>query len=172
MFRELLRRLRRDERGISIVEATGAATILLVGVLGTFLALDGASRHATVSERKEVAVHRAELELERVRALTYDQVGLTAAPGAPAGTDDPRSGVSGANYDSDPASAPAAEPLVIGGTGTVVPRTTWTDGRFSGTLDVFVTQVATGLKRVTVAAKLDGTERPRKPIYTATLVAG
>ena len=171
------------EEGMTIVEAMVAALVLAVGMLGTFVVLDGSNRHATVSERKEVAVHRAEDELERVQSIPFATLELADTPtcSAPcADTDDPRRHIvpgPPATYDWDWDSATnAAEPLVIKAPAAVnadaiVSRRPWSDGRFSGTLDTFVTTAATDLKRVTIAVRLDGSQAPRRPIVLSTLVA-
>ena len=164
---------------MGMVEAMVAAAVLLGGLLSTFLVLDGSRDLTTVSERKEVAVHRAERELERVQAIPYAQLELAAQPTAatPGDALDPRALVSGTNYDWDLTSATnPLEALVIKAPAATNPdaitsRQTWSDGRMSGTLDTFVTTAATGLKRVTVAVRLDGTQRPRSPIYMSTLVS-
>jgi Tfp pilus assembly protein PilV len=173
--RAVLDRLRAEE-GFGMIEALSAAMVLLVGIVSTFLVLDGSRKLTTVSERKEVAVHRAQSELERIRAIPFAQLELDTAPSAPVAGDtlDPRLQVSGSDYDWDAASpSNALEPLVIRSAANpdaIAPRQAWTDGRVSGTLDTFVTTSAAGLKRVTVAVRLDGTEPPRAPILLATLI--
>ena len=92
-----------------------------------------------------------------MRAIPFDRLELTAAPGAPVSGDenDPRSHVVAGTppaFDWDWASdTNTAEPLVIQATGTSNPDAIvsrppggWQDGRFSGTLDTFVTTAATG----------------------------
>ena len=168
---------------MTIVEAMVAALVLAAGMLGTFVVLDGSNRHATVSERKEVAVHRAEDELERVRSIPYATLELAETPACDTpcpDADDPRSHIvagSPATYDWDwDSTTNAAEPFVVKdplatNADAIVSRRPWTDGRFSGTLDTFVTTAATDLKRVTIAVRLNGAQAPRRPIVLSTLVA-
>lgn len=179
MSRSRIARALRAEDGMTLIEVMVAASILVGGLVATFMVLDGSRELATVSERKEVMVHRAEDELERIRAIPYAALELTALPGAATAGDlyDPRAGVSGSTYDWDQSSATnPAEPLVVKDPAAtnpdaVTPRTSWTDGRYGGTLDVFVTNAGTDLKRVTVAVRLNGSEEPRRPILLSTFVS-
>ena len=168
----------RAEDGMSMVEAMVAIAVLIVGLLATFVVLDGSRELTTVSERKQVAVHRAEDQLERLKTISFARLELVSAPvcPAPCSADDPRAQVTGTNYDWDASSATnAVEPLVVVGAtpnpDAITSHTTWSDGRFAGTLDVFVTTAGTDLKRVTVAVKLDGASEPRRPILLSTLVS-
>ncbi len=163
-----------------MIEAIVAATILVGALAATFTVLDGSRDLVTVSERKEAAVHRAQTRLEQLRTIPFATLELDAAPGAPAAGDanDPRSWVapgSPPTFDWDRSSATNAnEPLVIRTTvnpDAVAPRQTWSDGVFSGTVDTFVSTAGSGLKRVTVAVRLNGPQRPRGPIVVATLIS-
>jgi len=161
---------------MGIVEAITAATILVVGLLATFAVLDGSRELVTTSERKEIAAHRAERELERLSAIPFANLALASLPGAPAAgdTEDPRSWVSGSSFDWDRASASnASEALVVDASSpdAATPRQTFTDGATSGTIDTFVTTVATGLKRITVAVRLDGDRPPRRATIAATFTS-
>jgi hypothetical protein len=169
----------RCEDGIGMVEALGAAVLLLVGVLAALSVFDGSRQLVTTSERKEVAVHHAEQELERAASIPYPQLELVSLPGSADAGDphDPRAWASGTMFDWDAASAGnAAEPLAVKAAEAVnpdaiVPRTNWSDGRFSGTSDTFVSLTANGLKRVTVAVRVSGGEPPRQPTVVSTFVA-
>jgi prepilin-type N-terminal cleavage/methylation domain-containing protein len=76
-----------DERGFTLVEMLVAMLILMVGIVAS-LSVFSSSRNATLaSQRHEVAVHQAQRELERLRALDYSELGMTSAPSPSA---DPR----------------------------------------------------------------------------------
>lgn len=168
----------RAEEGMSMVEAMVAIAVLIVGLLATFVVLDGSRELTTVSERKQVAVHRAEDQLERLKTISFARLELAATPvcPTPCPANDPRAQVSGTNYDWDASSTTnPVEPLVVVGAtpnpDAVTSRTTWSDGRFTGTLDVFVTTAGTDLKRVTVAVRINGAGEPQRPILLSTLVS-
>jgi Tfp pilus assembly protein PilV len=170
-------RLRRED-GFTLIEGLVAALVLVTGLLGTLTALDGSRQLTTTAERQTIATHRAEQQIERIRAIPFASLELASAPGTSTDPNDPRSGVSGTSYDWDRQSASnalealAIKPAAATNPDAIAPRTTWSDGRYSGTLDTFVTTViADKLKRVTVAVKLDGTARPRTPIYVTTLAS-
>jgi type II secretory pathway pseudopilin PulG len=167
-----LRRRLAGEAGMGLIEALVAALILLGGILGTLSVINGSRDLGSVNERKQTAVHRAEQQLEKARAVGYANLAIKTAPGAGTG-DDPRAQVSGTNYDWDASSASnPVEPLVINDVSTSLDTREVCDcGRYSGTVDTFVTQVTTDLKRVTVAVKLDGTQAPRKATIVSTLIS-
>jgi hypothetical protein len=175
-----LRRAAAGEAGMSIVEAMVAAALLLTGIVATFTVLDGSRKLVTASERTEAAVHRGQQQLERAKAIAFDSLELSAAPGPPTGADDPRAAVVAGTpprYDWDQASGTnATEPLDIKAVGVanadaLAPRESFDDGRISGTVDTFVTEVSAGLKRVTVAVWLNGDRPPRRPVLGSTLVS-
>jgi Tfp pilus assembly protein PilE len=156
-----------SQDGFTIVEVLVAATILIVGVLTALSALDSSRRLTLVAERRTSMVHRAQLELERVKSLPYSQIALSGSssqwstntgdysyvsnpagtcPGAPSGA--------APTYQPDHSSggSTGTEPLLINGcsytingsatavsAGTVAPVTTWSDGRLGGNIYDFVT---------------------------------
>lgn len=162
---------------MTVIEAMVASLVLVTGVLSTFAVIDGSRDLTTISERKEAAAHRAQLELERTKAIPFATLELASAPGTSADPLDPRSQVSGspASYDWDQASAsnPLEQLAVATGPNAdaIAPRTAWQDGRYGGTVDTFVTRVATDLKRVTVAVRLDGDQGPRRAVIVSSLVS-
>lgn len=74
------RRLLAAEAGITIVEATIAAAILLVVLLGGFLALDSASSATKTAERQAIAASVGEREIERLLNLEWNQLVHCAGP--------------------------------------------------------------------------------------------
>ena len=68
------------EAGFTIVEMVVAALILSVGALTTFGLLSAATKNTQRAKATQVALNRAQLELEAMRSLTNDQLAMTAAP--------------------------------------------------------------------------------------------
>jgi prepilin-type N-terminal cleavage/methylation domain-containing protein len=69
-----------SERGLTLVEMLVAVFILSVGVLATVSVFAASKRASFGAQRHEVAVHQAEKEIEYLRSLTYEQLGLTENP--------------------------------------------------------------------------------------------
>jgi hypothetical protein len=187
----LLNRLRRDERGFSIIEATTSGLVVIVGVLGAFIALDAGARTTHDAQRTEQAVAVAQREIERLKAVPYDDLGMATMP-APSTGDvrDPDRWVEGtklvlAERYRDAASTRitrGAEELVSGGVVTPGPDA-FDSGGTRGTIHPYVTwrdeacaaDGCTGAqdqKRITVAVVLEegaGGFAP-KPIWVSTVV--
>ena len=174
-----LRALLVGESGITIVEMTMCAALLVGVVVATVGVLDSSREAVTSAERQEVAVHRGEQELERLRAIPFARLELTSAPATSADPADPRFYVRpGPAYDFNGAAAGGEESLVVTPSGTTNPdavatRRPWSDGRLSGTLDVFVTAAAADgkLKRAIVTVTVTGDHAPRRPVVLSTLVS-
>lgn len=191
-LRLLINRLLRDQRGFSIIETTTSGLLIIVGVLGTFMALDAGARTTHDAQRTEQAAAVAQREVERLKALPYDELGMATMP-TPSTTGDvrdPNRWVEGtklvlADRYRDAASTrvgPGAEELVSGGTvasgansfdsggtrGTIHRYVTWRD-------DACAANGCTGAqdqKRITVAVVLRagaGGFAP-KPIWLSTVV--
>lgn len=159
-----LRALGADESGFTLIELLSAVIVTTIGVIALITTLDTSRELITYSEKREAAVHLAERELERIQALPYAQVALTATPVTASDAKDPAYYVTGSFYrwNQDPAQgepsggpaprcsgsgAPAAacEPLVVNG---------GTDVGSAGTVDPTVSTVAqagpTGGTRITL----------------------
>jgi prepilin-type N-terminal cleavage/methylation domain-containing protein len=164
----------RGEDGFTLIELLAALSILAVGILGVVATLDKTRDVVTTSEVRGTAVHRAERELERLRALPYDQLALASLPTASASQADPAFYVQGSQYQWDPADATRVAPLITGG--ALAPRTTWTDGRMSGTLQVYVTNFVDTIpgtaqaKRVIVGVTVNGRWALSRPTVVSTVV--
>ena len=72
------------ERGMTLVEVLITVLVLTVGVLVTLGVFTQMSRATYVAQRKAVLISMAQREMERLRVLPYDQMGLSRA--VPAGT--------------------------------------------------------------------------------------
>jgi prepilin-type N-terminal cleavage/methylation domain-containing protein len=182
------------ERGFTLIEMLIAAIIMLVGIVATIGAF-GSSKHTTlVAQRSEVAIHQAQRELERMRALKYDAIGLntTSAPAHASDPADPNYRVqAGGVLRIKPGPPALDEELVLLGTepgGKVDPGPeSYTigegGGAVTGKIYRYVTwrdeKCPTGIcdgthntKRLVVAITVDrGNIGPRNPIWVSTIVA-
>jgi Tfp pilus assembly protein PilV len=155
-------RLRRSE-GFALIEVLAASLVLAIGVIGTLLVFSVSGRTALGAQTREQATSVGQREIERIKAMTYSDIGLTSLPahaatGVPAGqptpdnpanpnyyvtaTNPPNLLIKSNWHDSSSAVAagtPAAgEPLLDGGTIAPGP-TTFTDGKTSGKIYRYVT---------------------------------
>ncbi|WP_320671747.1 prepilin-type N-terminal cleavage/methylation domain-containing protein [Patulibacter defluvii] len=177
----------RGTRGFTLIEVLVATLLLAGGLLGTAMAVDGARDLSAVSERTSSLTHRAEEEIERIRALGYGAIALRALPVRSADPADPSAVLTA----GDPPAlrpdrhSPAAEPLVVDGERGRVDATPrpWSDGRLRGTVRAYVSwhrdpycgsgcPDARNAKRITVAVTVEGRDRARRgPVWLSTLVA-
>lgn len=72
----------RREAGFTIVEVLVAILILVIGALATFGLLSDAIRNTQRAKGTQVALDRAQQEIEALRSLSYKQLALTATPAA------------------------------------------------------------------------------------------
>jgi Tfp pilus assembly protein PilV len=70
----VIHRLRRAEAGFSLVEVMVAATVLVIGVLGTVSMVDAASNTTSKNNRREIATATARDVVEAVRGLPYASI--------------------------------------------------------------------------------------------------
>jgi prepilin-type N-terminal cleavage/methylation domain-containing protein len=71
-----------SEAGFTIVEVLVAILILVIGALATFGLLTDAIRNTQRAKGTQVALDRAQQEIEALRSLPYQQLALTATPAA------------------------------------------------------------------------------------------
>jgi Tfp pilus assembly protein PilV len=69
-----------SEAGLTIVEVTVAAVVMVIGAIGVLGVTDAATRNTYRAEQSQVVVNRLQEELEHVRQLPFDDVATTAAP--------------------------------------------------------------------------------------------
>ena len=81
----VLRRLRDDQRGMTLVEAMVAAMLLLVGIVPTVKVFDDSRDQNATGERHEIALLQAEQALEEMRGLPYDRLLMNAGAADPGG---------------------------------------------------------------------------------------
>jgi Tfp pilus assembly protein PilV len=65
--------LLRDESGLSLIEILIAMIVLVIGVLGMVSGFDTTRKLDLLSERRTSMAHRAQLEIERLQALSISQ---------------------------------------------------------------------------------------------------
>jgi prepilin-type N-terminal cleavage/methylation domain-containing protein len=68
------------EEGFTLVELLIAILVLTVGLLGLIGAFDSARKLNLLSERRTSMAHRAQLEIERLQAIPYEQLAMKSAP--------------------------------------------------------------------------------------------
>lgn len=100
----------RNQSGRALVEILVASMILSVGISAVFGSFISSGRAGATAERHELAVTRAEEELEAIRGLGYERIGLTSAPPTSSDPDNPGRRVEGSNFRVLPE---LAEPLVM-----------------------------------------------------------
>ena len=183
MMRVLARRLRRDEGGFTLIEILVAATLAAVGIMALFTGFDSSRSMVTMAERNETASHQAQQELERLLAMDYAGLALTAAPTPSTDDEAPGRYVDGeGNYQWDQGkTGPRWEELVVDPVnGQVEPVRTWSDDRLSGEIHVFTTNVyddklvqtptdEPDARRITVAVTVNGEGGPDKPVLMSSI---
>jgi type II secretory pathway pseudopilin PulG len=95
----LKRRLDRAgvETGMTIVEVIVAAMVLALGAMASFGVLSSATKNTQRAKASQVALNRAQLEIEALRSLDNDELALTAVPQHEAGTLNPNYRVNNTN---------------------------------------------------------------------------
>lgn len=178
-----------DDRGMTIIEVLVASIILVIGSLAIFQMFDAATRNKSRTEQRQVGLDRAQREIEKLRAVPYDELALTAYPGSSSSPLSPRNRVHGTDYALN-ANGTGDAPMVVngsslygggqvsGGTISTGPEP-FTSGDISGDIYRFIVwrddpqclAVCPGtqdLKRVVVAVKLNTTPATGERAYVET----
>jgi type II secretory pathway pseudopilin PulG len=71
---------RRGEAGFTIVEVVVAVLVIVIGALTTFGLLSAATKNTQRAKATQVALNRAQQELEALHSLSNEQLAMTAAP--------------------------------------------------------------------------------------------
>jgi prepilin-type N-terminal cleavage/methylation domain-containing protein len=75
-----MKRELKAEHGFTIIEVMVAAMILVIGALTTFGLLSAATRNTQRAKATQVALDRAQQEIEALRAIPNEELALTASP--------------------------------------------------------------------------------------------
>jgi hypothetical protein len=111
----LLDRLDRIDReaGVTIIEVVVAAVILAMGAMATFGVLSAATKNAQRAKASQVSLDLAQEEMERLRAVPYQDLGITRVPTPAANPLNPNFRVQGTKFALQRTSVGEAEPLVV-----------------------------------------------------------
>lgn len=85
------------EAGMTIVEVLVAALVLATGAMATFGILSSATKNTQRAKASQVALNRAQLEIETLRSLDNEELALTATPPHEASTLSPNYRVNSSN---------------------------------------------------------------------------
>ena len=91
-------RPRTREAGFTIVEVLVAIFILVIGALATFGLLTNAIRNTQRAKATQVALDRAQQEIETLRSIPYSQLALTKTPVAETNRLSPNYRISGTTF--------------------------------------------------------------------------
>lgn len=69
-----------DEGGLTLVEVMVAVLVLTVGILALVSSFGAAQRLTLNAERRASLTHRAQREIERLEAVSYNELAMTSAP--------------------------------------------------------------------------------------------
>lgn len=70
----------RREQGFALVETLVAVLVLAAGAIAVLGVVDASTRNTFRAEQTQVAINRAQRELEQIRQLDYEEVALTSTP--------------------------------------------------------------------------------------------
>jgi hypothetical protein len=132
--------LRREEEGLTLIEVLIASIVLALAAMATFGVLAAATRNAQRAQATQVALDKAQEEIEKLHTLSYSELALTVAPGHATSTLNPNYRVEGPNFalKRDPIGQPA-EMVVDYEAGVVVPGPLpFKEGNVSGKLYRYV----------------------------------
>jgi prepilin-type N-terminal cleavage/methylation domain-containing protein len=177
------------EDGFTLIEVLIAVAVMSFGVAATMRVFGAAGRTTVRAQQHEVAVQRAQAEIDRLSALAYGELALTTAPASSSDPNDPGHKVSGGNFAvrSDLTEAlvlspgagatamvePGPQTFAVGtGGGTVTGRlyryVTWRDE----SCPLNLCEGAENTKRVIVALTLDPMPgvTASAPVWVSTIV--
>jgi prepilin-type N-terminal cleavage/methylation domain-containing protein len=171
-----IRRRLASQSGFSLIELLVAILLTTVGVMAIVSTFDYSRKLVTTAEKNEVIAHKAEAEMEKVLAIQYDKIALTAAPSASTNPDNPDYYLSGTSYRWDQGTTgPQSDQLVIdSANGAVTHVSNWDDQvvRLSGSVYRYVTQVpgsSGNAKRVTIVVTVNGRDL-KKGVMVSSIV--
>ena len=189
-----MRRRLGSERGMTLVEVTVAMVVILVGALATMATYAHFSSASNTARERALLVSVAQREMEELKPLGYDQLGLTAAPGSTAADEAPLIGAAaGENKVIGGVVSPGPEAFSYrGATGRIYRYVTWRSqscdaltlklrsqlstllGSTTAELEAAIADICPAesqTKRVTIVAVADGRngKAPSSGVYTSTI---
>lgn len=75
-----MRSLRRREEGLTLIEVLVASIVLALAAMATFGVLAAATRNAQRAQATQVALDKAQEEIEKLHTLSYDELALDRSP--------------------------------------------------------------------------------------------
>jgi len=105
----------RQEEGMTIVEVVVAGLILVVGGLGVLGIVDAASRSTFRAEQSQVVSNVLQQEIEKLRALPYEELALEELPLHASDPEDPRSRIASTSFFYAGRNGTGLKPLVYNG---------------------------------------------------------
>jgi hypothetical protein len=168
--RRALRRLARAEDGLTIVEVVVAGMILIVGSLGVLGLVDAATRNTFRVEQSQTVSNVLQRELEQIREMPYDDVGLAALPAHESGENNPNSRIVSPDLYNTRREGTVLRSMVAGGALPAGPEAFQVED-VTGSIYRYVVSEGDFLKRAIVVVKLDstaagGADRPYQEIQT------
>jgi Tfp pilus assembly protein PilV len=178
-----------------LVEVLVAILVLTVGLLGLIGAFDSARKLNLLSERRTSMAHRAQLEVERLQAIPYEQLAMKSAPSHSTEETNPDFYVKegGTEYQYGAASTEAEKVALEASNGVIEPSPSgrkcseklgaceWEGGHVSGNVYDFVTwhtdntctKTVNNYKRLTVVvtAKVPSDNNQPAAVRVSTLIA-
>src|SRR5687768_12498909 len=132
-----IRKVAAREDGFTVFEMLVASMLLVVGMMATLLAFDSSTRNTLRLKQSQVMLERAQQEMEKIRALPYNQIALTVLPAQSSDPESPASRISAGSFALTRDLTRYAS-LVVNGTslfpnrtvtgGTLAPESTVTSG--------------------------------------------
>lgn len=79
-FNRWIRLAREDEDGLTLIEVLVASIVLALAAMATFGVLAATTRNAQRAQALQVALDKAQEEMEKLQTVPYDELALTTAP--------------------------------------------------------------------------------------------
>lgn len=129
-----IRRLRSGEEGLTLIEVLMAAVVLALAALATFGVLASATRNAQRAQATQVALDKAQEEMEKLHSLSYSELKLSRTPPPAASPLNPNHRVSAPNFAVQREPMGEYAPMVIeyGDEGVLPGPVPFRDGNVSG----------------------------------------
>jgi hypothetical protein len=154
--RRALGRLARAEDGLTVVEVVVAGMILVVGSLGVLGMVDTATRNTFRVEQSQTVSNVLQRELEQIREMPYDEVGVTSLPAYQSGENNPNSRIVSPDLYNTRRSGTVLRSMVSGGSLPAGPEPFQVED-VKGSIYRYVVSEGDFLKRAIVVVKLDPT---------------